>query len=59
MLLTLTLQLRVRKSESKTGSLINQQDLSFLNDKTMALEEVLNLRHHPKGCLEICGELLL
>ena len=38
------------------GSLVNQQDLSFLSDKTMGLGKVLKLRHHPKGCLEIRGE---
>lgn len=56
MLMTLILQMRVRKSESKTGSLINQQDLSFLNEKTMGLGEVLKLRHDSKGCLELRGQ---
>lgn len=56
MLMTFILQMRVRKLESKTGSLVNQQDLSFLSDKTMGLGKVLKLRHHPKGCLEIRGE---
>ena len=48
--------LKIRKSGSKAGSAINHMDLSFLDDKTLRLEEVNNLRHHTRGCLEMCRE---
>lgn len=52
--MTLTLKLGLRVRKSKTGSVINQQGLSFLSDETMRLKEVLNQRHHPRRYLEIC-----
>lgn len=47
---------RVRESGSKASSAISQMDLGFLNSKTMGLEEVFNLRYHPRGHLKISRE---
>lgn len=48
--------LRIRNLGSKAGCATSQLGLSFLKDKTRGLEEVLNLRHHPRGYLEIIRE---